>query len=123
MSDTFSVSRVFTRSFALNSLLTPAAVQQIRADLPLVTEIGHKAFFLLQSFLLNFSLASRASVEQVVWYLFMTVITTGFFPKPSTSKNQRQLLHIIENWCGCSLDLKISQYLLTFLLICIAGRN
>ncbi|KAL0218377.1 hypothetical protein P9112_004030 [Eukaryota sp. TZLM1-RC] len=95
MTDTHSVSRVFTRSCALNSLLTPAAVQQIRTDLPVVTEICHEASLLLQSFLLNFPLASRALVEQDVWYLFMTVITTGSFPKPSTSKGQRQLLHML----------------------------
>ncbi|KAL0207405.1 hypothetical protein P9112_012033 [Eukaryota sp. TZLM1-RC] len=94
MSDTPSVSRVFTRSCALNSLLTLVAVQQIRTDLPVVTEICHEASLLLQSFLLNFPLASRGLVEQDVWYLFMTVITTGSFPKPSTSKGQRQLLHI-----------------------------
>ncbi|KAL0207734.1 hypothetical protein P9112_012362 [Eukaryota sp. TZLM1-RC] len=97
MSDTHSVSRVFTRSCALNSLLTPAAVQQIRTDLPVVTEICHEASLLLQSFLLNFPLASRALVEQDVWYLFMTIITTGYFPKPSTSKGQCQLLHIFYN--------------------------
>ncbi|KAL0226721.1 hypothetical protein P9112_014045 [Eukaryota sp. TZLM1-RC] len=97
MTDTHSVSRVFTRSCALNSLLTPAAVQQIRTDLPVVTEICHEASLLLQSFLLNFPLASRALVEQDVWYLFMTVITTGSFPKPSTSRGQRQLLHIFYN--------------------------
>ncbi|KAL0205660.1 hypothetical protein P9112_000967 [Eukaryota sp. TZLM1-RC] len=85
---------VFTRSCALNTLLTPAAVQQIRTDLLLVTEICHEASLLLQSFLLNFPLASRALVEQDEWYLVMTIITTGFFPKPSTSKGQRQLLHI-----------------------------
>ncbi|KAL0214505.1 hypothetical protein P9112_006689 [Eukaryota sp. TZLM1-RC] len=94
MSDTQSVSRVFTRSCALNSLLTPAAVQQFRTDLPLVTEICHKASLLLQSFRLNFSLASRALVKQDVWYLFMTVITTGSFPTPSNSKGQRLLLYI-----------------------------
>ncbi|KAL0219101.1 hypothetical protein P9112_004754 [Eukaryota sp. TZLM1-RC] len=94
MTDNPSVSRVFTRSCALNSVLTPAAVQQIRTDLPLVTEICHEASLLLQSFLLNFPLASRASVEQDVCYLFMTVITTSSFPKPSASKGQRQLLHI-----------------------------
>ncbi|KAL0213665.1 hypothetical protein P9112_002809 [Eukaryota sp. TZLM1-RC] len=88
MSDTPSVSRVFTRSCALNSLLTPAAVQQIRTDLPVVTEICHEASLLLQSFSSKFS---------DVWYLFMTVITTGSFPKPSTSKGQRQLLHIFYN--------------------------
>ncbi|KAL0223729.1 hypothetical protein P9112_003119 [Eukaryota sp. TZLM1-RC] len=71
-----AVSRVFTRSCALNSLLTPTLVKQIRADLPLVTEICHEASLLLQSFFLNFLLASRALVEQDVWYLFMTVITT-----------------------------------------------
>ncbi|KAL0218887.1 hypothetical protein P9112_004540 [Eukaryota sp. TZLM1-RC] len=97
MTDTHSVSRVFTRSCALNSLLTPAAVQQIRTDLPVVTEICHEASLLFQSFLLNFPLASRALVKQDVWYLFMTVITTGSFPKPSTSKGQRQLLHIFYN--------------------------
>ncbi|KAL0222963.1 hypothetical protein P9112_002353 [Eukaryota sp. TZLM1-RC] len=97
MSDTPSVSRVFTRSCALNSLLTPAAVQQIRTDLPLVTEICHEASLLLQSFLSNFPLASRALVEQDVWYLFMIVITTGSFPKPSTSKGQHQLLYIFYN--------------------------
>ncbi|KAL0205464.1 hypothetical protein P9112_000771 [Eukaryota sp. TZLM1-RC] len=94
MKDIHSMSRVFTRSCALNSLLTPAAVQQIWTDLLLVTEICHGASLLLQSLLLNFPLASRASVEQDVWYLFMTVITTGSFPKPSTFKCQRQLLHI-----------------------------
>ncbi|KAL0226914.1 hypothetical protein P9112_014238 [Eukaryota sp. TZLM1-RC] len=53
MTDTHSVSRVFTWSYALNSLLTPAAVQQIRTDLPLVTEICHEASLLLQFFLLQ----------------------------------------------------------------------
>ncbi|KAL0219640.1 hypothetical protein P9112_005293 [Eukaryota sp. TZLM1-RC] len=97
MTDTHSVSRVFTRSCTLNSLLTPAAVQQIRTDLPLVTEICHEASVLLQSFLLNFSLASRALVEHDVWYLFMTVITSGSFPEPSPFKGQRHLLHIFYN--------------------------
>ncbi|KAL0219749.1 hypothetical protein P9112_005402 [Eukaryota sp. TZLM1-RC] len=97
MTDTHSVSRVFTRCCAINSLMTPAAVQQIRTDLPVVTEICHEASLLIQSFLLNFPLTSRALVEQDVWYLFMAVITTGSFPKPSTSKGQRQLLHIFYN--------------------------
>ncbi|KAL0214583.1 hypothetical protein P9112_006771 [Eukaryota sp. TZLM1-RC] len=92
MSETPPASRVFTRSCALNLLLTPTAFNQIRTDLPLVPEICHEAFLLLQSFLLNFSLGSRALVEQNVWYLFMTVITTGSFPKPSTAKEQRQFL-------------------------------
>ncbi|KAL0207141.1 hypothetical protein P9112_012852 [Eukaryota sp. TZLM1-RC] len=70
------------------------SVQQIRTDLPLVTEICHEASLLLQSFLLNFPLASRALVEQDVWCLFMTFITTGSFPKPSTYKGQSQLLLI-----------------------------
>ncbi|KAL0223205.1 hypothetical protein P9112_002595 [Eukaryota sp. TZLM1-RC] len=64
MSDTPSVSSVFTRSCALNSLLTPVAVQQIRTDLLLVNENCHEASLLPQSFLLNFPLASRALVEQ-----------------------------------------------------------
>ncbi|KAL0214449.1 hypothetical protein P9112_006633 [Eukaryota sp. TZLM1-RC] len=89
-----SESRVFTRSCALNSLLTLAAVQQIRTDLPLVTEICHEASLVLQSFRLVYPLASRALVKQDVWYPVITIITTGFFPKPSTSKGQRQLLHI-----------------------------
>ncbi|KAL0214348.1 hypothetical protein P9112_006532 [Eukaryota sp. TZLM1-RC] len=55
----------------------------------------HEASLLLQSFLLNFPLPSRALVEQDVWCLFMTAITTGSFPQPSTSKGQRQLLHIL----------------------------
>ncbi|KAL0214542.1 hypothetical protein P9112_006726 [Eukaryota sp. TZLM1-RC] len=97
MSDTPFVLRVFTRSCALNLLLTPATVQQLQTDLPLVTEICHEASLLLQSFLLKFPLASRALVEQDVWYLFMTVITTGAFRNPSTSKGQRQLLHIFYN--------------------------
>ncbi|KAL0215504.1 hypothetical protein P9112_007688 [Eukaryota sp. TZLM1-RC] len=88
MSDTHSVSRAFTRSCALNSLLTPAAVQQIRTDLPLLTEFCHESSLLLQSFLLNFPLTSRALVEQDVWYMFMTVITTGSIPKLSTAKNR-----------------------------------
>ncbi|KAL0215829.1 hypothetical protein P9112_008013 [Eukaryota sp. TZLM1-RC] len=94
MSDTHSVLCVFTRSCALNSLMTPAVVQQIRTDLPLITEICHEASLLLQSFLLNFPLVSIALVEQDVWYLFMTVVTTGSFLKPSTCKEQRQLLRI-----------------------------
>ncbi|KAL0219464.1 hypothetical protein P9112_005117 [Eukaryota sp. TZLM1-RC] len=64
MTPTHSVSCVFTRSCAPNSLLTPAAVQQIRTDLPLVTEICHEASLLLQSLLLNFPLASTTLVEQ-----------------------------------------------------------
>ncbi|KAL0222781.1 hypothetical protein P9112_002171 [Eukaryota sp. TZLM1-RC] len=98
MSDTHSVSSVFTRSCALNSLLIPTAMEQNRAYLPLVTEICHEASLSLQSFVLNLPLASGASVEQHVWYLFMTVITTGSFPNPSTSKRQRQLLHIFLQW-------------------------
>ncbi|KAL0205533.1 hypothetical protein P9112_000840 [Eukaryota sp. TZLM1-RC] len=97
MTDIHSMSRVFTRSCALDSLLPLAAVQQIWTDLPLITEICQGASLLLQSFLLNFPLASRALVEQDVWCLFMTIITTGFFPKPSTSKGQRQLLHIFHS--------------------------
>ncbi|KAL0223868.1 hypothetical protein P9112_003258 [Eukaryota sp. TZLM1-RC] len=79
MTGTHSVLRVFTRSCALNSLMTPAVVQQIRIDLPLVTEIWDEAFLLLQSFLLKFPLVSRALVEQDEWFLFMTVITTNSF--------------------------------------------
>ncbi|KAL0216413.1 hypothetical protein P9112_008597 [Eukaryota sp. TZLM1-RC] len=60
MSDTPSVSRVFTRSCALNSLLTPAAVQQIRTDLPVVTEICHEASLLLQSFSSKFSVGIKS---------------------------------------------------------------
>ncbi|KAL0223234.1 hypothetical protein P9112_002624 [Eukaryota sp. TZLM1-RC] len=97
MSDTPFVSSVFTRSCAFNSLLTPVAVQQIRTGLLLVNENCHEASLLPQSFLLNFPLASRALVEQDVWYLFMTVITTGSFPKPTTCKGQRQLLHIFHS--------------------------
>ncbi|KAL0223609.1 hypothetical protein P9112_002999 [Eukaryota sp. TZLM1-RC] len=74
--------------------MTPAVVQQIRIDLPLVTEIWDEAFLLLQFFLLKFPLVSRALVEQDEWFLFMTVITTNSFPKPSTSRGQHQLLHI-----------------------------
>ncbi|KAL0211346.1 hypothetical protein P9112_009644 [Eukaryota sp. TZLM1-RC] len=94
--NTPSVSRLFTRSCALNALLTPTAVKQFRADLPLVTEICDEVSFSLQSFFLNFPMASRALVEQNAWCFFMTAITntTGSFPNPSTSKGQRQLLHI-----------------------------
>ncbi|KAL0222884.1 hypothetical protein P9112_002274 [Eukaryota sp. TZLM1-RC] len=88
------VSRIFSRLYALNSLLTPTAVKQIRADLPLVTVMCHEASVLLQSFLLSFLLASRVLVEQNVLYLLMTVITTDFFSNLSSSKRQRQLLHI-----------------------------
>ncbi|KAL0206778.1 hypothetical protein P9112_012489 [Eukaryota sp. TZLM1-RC] len=88
------VSRVFTRSCALNSLLTPAADQEIRTDLTLVTKICHEASLLVQSFVFNFPLAARALVQQDVWYLFMTVISTGSFPNSSTSKGQHQLLHV-----------------------------
>ncbi|KAL0222859.1 hypothetical protein P9112_002249 [Eukaryota sp. TZLM1-RC] len=98
MSDTHSVSRVFSRSGALNSLLTPTAVQQIRTDLPLVTEICHEASLLLQSFLLNFLLASRDLGEQDVWYLFMTVITTDSFTKPFTSKGQHSITPYLLQW-------------------------
>ncbi|KAL0219300.1 hypothetical protein P9112_004953 [Eukaryota sp. TZLM1-RC] len=140
MTDTHSVSRVFTRSCALNSLLTPAAVQQIRTDLPLVTEICHEASLLLQSFLLNFPLASRALVEQDVWYLFMTVITINFNLNNSRERffllnACRFILNLLQRFPTTAsllsshdkitfsskeiselflFNLKISQYLLTF---------
>ncbi|KAL0216449.1 hypothetical protein P9112_008633 [Eukaryota sp. TZLM1-RC] len=94
MSDTPSVSRVFTRSCALNSLLTPAAVQQIRTDLPVVTEICHEASLLLQSFLLNFPLASRALVEQDANANYSISFYNGFLPE---CPQDRSLVSVWEN--------------------------
>ncbi|KAL0238291.1 hypothetical protein GEMRC1_012764 [Eukaryota sp. GEM-RC1] len=86
--------KCFTRSCALNSLLIPSAVHQIRSDIPHVTEVCHEASLLLHSFLVTFPIAARAIAEQDVWYLFMTVINKSTFPAPQTSKGQRLLLNV-----------------------------
>ncbi|KAL0216148.1 hypothetical protein P9112_008332 [Eukaryota sp. TZLM1-RC] len=97
MTDTRSVSRVFTRSCALNSLLTPAAVHQIWTDLPLVTEICHEASLLLQFFLLNFPLAFRVLVEQ-----------DGFanFPSHCRKVNRYESARAFRKWTCYQKDVK-----------------